>query len=517
MEPPRLISLRDGALLVEHPGLPDDEANAACVALGRAFRTSRPDGFLDAIPGARSLLVLFDPEKLAPEPLVENGIRTALEKGPVRLHRIPVVYDGEDLAAVGARNGLAPEDVASRHAGGSYRVAFVGFAPGFAYLTGLPPELATARLSSPRPRVPPGSVAIGGAWTGVYPSASPGGWRLIGRTSIRLFDPAADPPSLLRAGDRVAFHAIPPGERPALAAEDAPPREPSGQALLRVISAGLFTSVEGGSRFGLGSCGVPAGGAMDTLSLEAANALVGNPAVAPALEMTLSGPELLCLEEVVLAVAGAPLDVSVDGRGTPFGEAFRVPAGGRVRCGRMHRGARAYLAVRGGLAAPGPSEGTRRIEREEALFAGDAPALEAAEPRPAAFAIPEEIRLRVVLGPEADRFPRAEIDRFLESSWRVTSESDRRGLRLEGRPLEFSGEPEIAPSGMPPGAIEVPGNGLPILLGPDGPVTGGYPRIAAVIRADLHLLGQTRPGDALRFVSVSLHEARLARSRMSLP
>jgi len=100
---------------------------------------------------------------------------------------------------------LLTEEFARRHAAASYRVAFVGFAPGFGYLSGLPPELAAARLSSPRPRVPAGSVAIGGAWTGIYPSASPGGWRLIGRTSVRLFEPRGDPPSLLAPGDRVEF------------------------------------------------------------------------------------------------------------------------------------------------------------------------------------------------------------------------------------------------------------------------------------------------------------------------
>ena len=255
---------------------------------------------------------------------------------------------------------------------------------------------------------------------------------------------------------------------------------------------------------------------MDPLSLAAANALVGNGPGAAALEMTLAGPELELLADAVLAVAGASLDVSLEGRPAPFGESFRAKAGERVRCGRMKSGARAYLAVRGGIGHGDPGEATRRITREDVIAAGDSTALK--EPSAAsAFATPEELRLRVVLGPEAGRFASGEIERFLGTEWRVSSDSDRRGLRLEGRPLESSGETEISPSAMPPGTIEVPGNGLPILLGPDGPVTGGYPRIAAVIGADLRLLGQARPGDALRFVAVSLHEAHLARSRMSLP
>jgi KipI family sensor histidine kinase inhibitor len=517
MEAPRLTNLRDGALLVEHPGLSDDEANRAAVRLGRALRAARPAGLLDAIPGARSLLLLFEPEEFAPEDRAGEIGRAAAREEPandVRLHRIPVVYDGEDLAAVGRQSGLDAEEIALRHARASYRVAFVGFSPGFAYLSGLPPELAAARLSSPRARVPQGSVAIGGSWTGIYPSASPGGWRLIGRASVRLFDPRSDPPALLRAGDRVAFEAVRAEELPVFSPELAP--GPTGRPLFRVVSPGLFTSVQGTPRFGLGSCGVPAGGAMDSLSLAAANALVGNGPGAPALELTLAGPELELLADAVLAVAGAPLDVSLEGRSVPFGGVFRARTGERVRCGRTTGGARAYLAVRGGIGQSLPGEATRRIEREAVITAGATPAATESAAAPA-FAIPAEIRLRVMLGPEAGRLPPSEIERFFGTAWRVASESDRRGLRLEGRPLETSGESEISPSAMPPGTIELPGNGLPILLGPDGPVTGGYPRIAAVIGADLRLFGQARPGDALRFTAVSLHEAHLARSRMRLP
>ena len=133
----------------------------------------------------------------------------------------------------------------------------------------------------------------------------------------------------------------------------------------------------------------------------------------------------------------------------------------------------------------------------------------------------DEIPLRVVLGPEAAGFAAEQVRRFLASPWRVTPESDRRGLRLEGEPLEHVGAPEIAPSGTVPGTVQVPGSGLPIVLGPDGPVTGGYPRLATVIGADLWRLGQARPGATLRFSEVTFREAaaltRSARSTITLP
>ncbi|MFY9550627.1 MAG: 5-oxoprolinase subunit PxpB, partial [Thermoanaerobaculia bacterium] len=369
MEPPSLRDVRDGALLVEHPGLPDDDANRAAVALGRALLASGEPGLLDAIPGARTLLLLFVPERLARERLTA-AVEAAAAGGSEdtassRLLRIPAVYDGEDLAEAARLTGISPGEIARRHAGARYRVAFIGFAPGFAYLAGLPPELAVPRLSSPRPRVPAGSVAIGGAWTGVYPAASPGGWRLIGRTSVRLFDPRAEPPSLLRAGDRVEFEAVPPGRIPAPPPQEIEP--PAGRPVFRVLSPGLFTSVQGAPRFGLGSAGVPGGGAMDFVSLAAANALVGNAPGAGALEMTLSGAELECLEDAVLAFAGANLEAAINGRRAPAGEAFRVSAGERLRCGRISSGARAYLAVRGGIVGAGI---TRRIAAGERMAVG---------------------------------------------------------------------------------------------------------------------------------------------------
>ncbi len=504
--------VRDGVMLVEYPGSSDEEANRAAVALGRRLREAGEDGLLDAVPGARSLLVVFDPDRLTAEVLTRSierpGGATAADS-TTRVLRVPVVYDGEDLAELASARGIPGAELARRHAAGRYRVAFVGFAPGFGYLSGLPAELATPRLTTPRPRVPAGSVAIGGPWTGIYPAALPGGWRLIGRTSVRLFDARADPPSLLVPGDRVEFESVGPGQLPA--PEPPPSREPDGILFARVAAPGLATTIQGGPKYGLGSSGVPPGGATDTASLDFANALVGNRPGAPALEITLAGPELEILGDALFAVAGGEGPVECRGRAVPRRETFRAAAGDRVRIGRLTRGARAYLAVRGGVAGdPG-----RRLSSGDALATrtgpdrppGPAPRLR--EPDLAG----ETVWLRVLAGPEAARLPSAEFERFLASPWSVTPESDRRGLRLSGKPLDHTSAPEIEPSGTVPGTVQVPGGGSPIVLGPDGPVTGGYPRIATVISADLPRLGQVRPGDVLRFQRISLDEARSARAR----
>jgi KipI family sensor histidine kinase inhibitor len=170
-------------------------------------------GVTNVHPAYASILIDFDPLaaghfelRCAAEELFARAVAAPLPEP--RTVEIPVVYggaDGPDLEAVAALTGHTAEQVVAIHSGAEYLVYFLGFSPGFPYLGGLPESIAAPRLETPRRRVPAGSVAIGGRQTGVYPMASPGGWRIIGRTPARLFQPEADPPVLLRMGDRVRF------------------------------------------------------------------------------------------------------------------------------------------------------------------------------------------------------------------------------------------------------------------------------------------------------------------------
>ena len=178
----------------------------------RAFEVL-PSGILNLHPAFASALIDFDPRRMghiAVEELVRNRLARAasLPVEPPRTVEIPVLYGGEwgpDLEDVAGHAGISPGEVVRLHSSADYLVFFLGFSPGFPYLGGLPPALATPRLAAPRRSVPAGSIAIGGSQTSVYPTESPGGWRIIGRTSLRVFDLAADPPALLRPGDHVRF------------------------------------------------------------------------------------------------------------------------------------------------------------------------------------------------------------------------------------------------------------------------------------------------------------------------
>lgn len=183
------------------------EANAAARALGNEIKSGLFAEVADVVPGARTLLVELAPGAEPSEALVRalEADVAAPQQRAGRRHEIAVTYDGEDLAEVAASRRVRPQDVAELHSGAEYTVAFIGFQPGFPYLIGLPQELAVSRLASPRVKVPAGSVAIAEEYTGIYPDATPGGWRLIGRTEVVLFDPASTPPSLLQPGDVVRF------------------------------------------------------------------------------------------------------------------------------------------------------------------------------------------------------------------------------------------------------------------------------------------------------------------------
>ena len=210
---PRLVPASDAALLAVLAAEPSESATAAVLALREALAASPLPGLVDLRPAYASLLVVFDPRATtlgtidrAVRPLLPlPGLALALAGRTVE---IPVCYEGEngpDLADVARGARLSPAEAAALHAEAAYRVAFVGFSPGFAYLLGLPSRLKTPRLPAPRLRVPAGSVGIAGGQTGLYPRATPGGWRLVGRTPVSLFDPGRESASLLLPGDAVRF------------------------------------------------------------------------------------------------------------------------------------------------------------------------------------------------------------------------------------------------------------------------------------------------------------------------
>ncbi|HEX3729366.1 MAG TPA: 5-oxoprolinase subunit PxpB [Opitutaceae bacterium] len=545
-------ALGDSAVVVTLGGGESEAVLARVRALAQALEEAKLPGVVDIVPAYASIAVFrrepsaghpsFDELRQAIEAVAKAATgkvrrlrrRLRARKAAAPLVEIPVCYGGEfgpDLPEVAEHASVDPVRAISLHQGGDYRVQAIGFAPGFPYLSGLPPALHTPRKATPRTAVPAGSVGIGGGQTGVYPLETPGGWQLIGRTPLALFDPAEKPPARLRVGDRVKFRAIQEAEFQRLQFEHRPRREkparaeppPEGRAL-RVIRPGLLTTVQDLGRPGFRAAGVPAGGAMDSFALRVANLLVGNPENAAGLEITLAGPELEFPAETLVAVAGAEFD------GVPSWRPRLVGAGERLSFGGCRRGCRAYLAVAGGLDAPavlggrgaflrgefGGFEG-RPLQEGDWLplgRAGRAPAVPpSASWRVSRSILPaysSEARLRVIRGAQAAEFG-AEL---WSAEFVLTTQADRMGLRLAGPALERRRGAELLSTAVAPGTVQVPPDGQPILLMADAQTIGGYPQAAHIAGCDLPVAAQLRPGDRVSFQEISLEEAQaLARTR----
>ena len=519
----RLLPFGAAAWIVEIDG-DHSEVTSAWRALGR----SRPGGVEDVVAGARSLLVRFSPvDPTAPE-RTRTWIRSALvpprpmapREGPSpqpRLHSFPVVYDGDDVDEVARHCRFSREEVVRRHCGAAYTVAFLGFSPGFAYLTGGDPLLRVPRRRSPRPRVAAGSVAVADDMCAVYPSASPGGWQLLGRTDAVLFDPRRRPPALLEPGDRVRFHPVASldGVRGAPGARPGPPRgEP-----VEVIAPGPSTTIQDGGRPGWAHVGVPRAGAADCASFVRANRAVGNPDRVPALEMTAAGPTLRFPVAGVLAVTGGRVRMRIDGTEVEAdGEAVPFGPGSVVECGALRAGVRAYLAVAGGwvagevlgsasrdtlsgLGPPPLSEGEVLAMGDPGLATGWSPPapLPRSRVRPTSLPEPgEAVEVEVRPGPRREWIAGGE-DRLF-GWWRAGPDSDRAGLRLEGTGVPWCQPEEPAPEGMVAGAVQLPAGGGPIVLMANHGATGGYPSVAVVSAADVDRLAQCPPGQPIRLL-----------------
>jgi KipI family sensor histidine kinase inhibitor len=212
----RIVSAGDSALIVEFEERIDPAINARAIALAESLQAAAIDGVRDVVPTYRSVAVFFDPLRTNYDALLDRlgrdaargGADASTDRAPIR---VPVCYGGDlgpDLGAVAAFGGVGEDEVIALHTAATYRVFMLGFVPGFAYMGLVDPRIAAPRHSTPRVRVPLGSVGIAGVQTGIYPAETPGGWQLIGRTPLKPFDAARAEPFLMKAGDAVRFYAI---------------------------------------------------------------------------------------------------------------------------------------------------------------------------------------------------------------------------------------------------------------------------------------------------------------------
>lgn len=476
--------------------------------------------------------------------------------GPITLD---VVYDGEDLETTAAGLGMSASRLVDLHTSTAWVAAFGGFAPGFAYCApaGQAPWSSVSRRPSPRTAVPPGAVALAGEFSAVYPRASPGGWQLIGRTPAVLWDTEREgSPALIGPGDQVAYRAVRAGirtrhRRPRsvrAAARDGARTHAPAEARTADPGSGSVTAlvvdqpgprllIQDRGRPGHGDLGVTASGWADApAALEAALA-VGNPPDAPGLEI-LGGMARLCAQrDLVMAAVGAAAPLRILGsdgaRSVPLASPFALSAGEVLEVGAVTHGLRLSLAVRGGILAPRElgscasdtlsGLGPAPLVAGQRLAVGDAQGLSAVGPvgpvgpvtapvgtgpqaRGEATANPAQaLVLRMLPGPRADWFDADALAALAGGAWTISAQADRVGVRLDpdprAHPLARRAEhraAELPSEGMVAGSIQVPPSGLPVIMGVDHPVTGGYPVIAVLEEESLPALAQLPPGAGVR-------------------
>jgi biotin-dependent carboxylase-like uncharacterized protein len=293
--------------------------------------------------------------------------------------------------------------------------------------------------------------------------------------------------------------------------------------VFNVTKPGFFTTVQDLGRYGHLKYGVPVSGAMDTFSLAAANALVGNKPNDACLETTIIGPELLALTETQVAITGAAVSPKINGQDVSMWQTLNVKEGDVVSFSKTESGCRTYIAVRGGINTPLVLGSRSTYVRGgfggingRQLRTGDIIEGFEAEPFDTMCKMPQELapkfahrfQAHAVLGPQVDMFTEEGVDTFFSSEYKVTPEADRMGYRLEGPLIEHKGKADIVSDALLPGSVQVPKNGKPIVIMRDAQTTGGYPKIAVIVTPDVSLLGQAKPDDVVKFSEVTVSQAQ---------
>ncbi len=481
----------------------DLAANARLLALVDRLLSDLLPGITDLVPGYVNLYIEFDAERVLWSK-VERWVRRHLENlaapSSGKTTAIPVRYDGVDLPWVAQQTGLSEAEVVGLHSQLEYRVFATGFTPGFPFLGPLDERLRLPRRTTPRPRVPAHAVAIAGNQSGIYPLPSPGGWHLIGTALTQVYNPQRQTVFLLQAGDRVRF--VPSqGPTPEVPPERALlPTEPH-HPVLQVEQPGLMDLVMDGGRRMVGRFGLAASGVLDVRSAGIANRLVGNPASAPLLELTLRGPVLGVLSPVVAAFAGYGMSPLVNGELVRGAQAFALQKGDVLSFKPAGEGVRGYLALAGGIESEqfwGSASSDLKGLVGRALQAGDVLGLAELRRGLVGFGVaqwwPAAMRIRLVAGPQ---YSLEAIRALCAAPFELVS-GDRMGLRLSGPEVPGG---ELISEATPLGAVQITTQGQPIVLLNDRGRIGGYAKPALVHPADLPWLAQLRPGQKVRFIA----------------
>lgn len=455
-----------------------------------------------------------------------------------KIINVPVCYENEDfspdLENVSSYTGLSKEEIIKIHSSEDYLIYMMGFLPGFPYLGGMDERLEVPRLETPRTRIPAGSVAIGGKQTGIYPVDSPGGWQIIGRTPLRLFDAERNPSFLYEPGDKIRFVPITRQEYDSFKEEiwlkknfsrviktnnssnKLKERSVCGSGL-KILDGGILTTVQDSGVFGFQKYGIGQSGVMDMESYLLANRICGNEEKTACLETTLKGPDIRFICPCDFVITGAVFEnATLNGNPITMNKKIHADKDSILSCGYASKGLRSYIAFSGGILVPkifGSSSTNLKSKLGgyygRCLANGDEIALGMQE-LPVIY--PEELKIQnsffnqfeevltieCLKSSQYDFFSMNSVKTFTEAIYTVSAQSDRMGIRFEGESLNC-GNTDIISDAIPFGAVQITSAGFPVVMAADRQTTGGYAKIACVTRNSMCKLAQAIPGTKVKF------------------
>ena len=546
----KIVQASEDSLQIQFEQKICPEVNSRISAFVKTFEYIAKDiaGALEVLPTYCSVSIYFD-EAICQISLLKDLAQKALQKSEeektestdsARTITIPVCYEDKefapDLEKVALHAKLSKEEVIKLHSSSDYLIYMMGFLPGFPYLGGMNPRLETPRLETPRTKIPAGSVAIGGAQTGLYPVESPGGWNIIGRTPLRLFDVKRKPFFLYEAGDKIRFLPITREEfenfdeslwLAQVAGKSEASIETSDDAAdskevyecgggIKILEPGLLTSIQDSGITGFQKYGIGQSGAMDQISFAQANQICGNEKNAACLETTLAGPSISFVTACDFAITGAVFEnATLDGMRIEMNKKISAKAGSLLSCGFASKGLRSYIAFSGGLLVPKVFRSSstnlkskiggymgRKLQADDQLAIGinkKNPLLVPDNKSTEGFTENKDVLLLdCIKSSQFDFFQEKIVKKFTDSIYTVSAESDRMGIRFTGPGLEC-GKTDIISDAIPFGAVQITSAGLPVVMAADRQTTGGYAKIACVKKSAMYRLAQALPGTKVRF------------------
>lgn len=527
----KIKPMGDRSVIVYFEEKISEEVSKKVHTLREKIKEKRIKGVYSLVPGYSTLTIHYDPLVIPYEIILDKLKDIDIDLGTIyhrdtKVVKIPVLYGDEwgiDLSYVAKYNNISEDDVIKIHSGKEYLVYMLGFAPGFTYLGELDQRIATPRLESPRLKVPAGSVGIAGRQTGIYAVSTPGGWRIIGRTPYKFFTPYRKPYTLLKSGDRVKFYPISRREFEELSQKEKIEEKEvkiEGKEIFEVKSPGPFTIVVDKGRYGYEDIGLSPGGPMDDVSYKLSNKLIGNPEDAPSLEVVMGGLVLNVKKETMVSFVGGDFDIFINNTKVNVNDKYLVRSGDTIKIKNSKRGIRLYISIPGGINVPyvmgsastdvkagiGGIDG-RPLKSGDILYGKVSSDTDLGYIIKDFQAFEEPILLRTIPGPNLENFKKEDIELFYNSIYRITNHADRMGYRLEGPKVGHSSKGAgIISEGVVPGAIQVPGEGYPIVMMKDAQPLGGYAKIGTIISPDLRKLGQAYPGCKIRFIPISIED-----------